>query len=95
LHVQFFFSLQIGWLACVTRFIEHLQTEIPRGIKEQLEVLCNTYALSQMVESAGDFLATGYMTGKQVAFAKDQLKHLFDKVSLFELLSTHNLLCEM
>jgi hypothetical protein len=48
-----------------------------------------------MVESAGDFLATGYMTGKQVAFAKDQLKHLFDKVSLFELLSTHNLLCEM
>jgi acyl-CoA oxidase len=67
-------------LIVVSKFIEHLQTEIPRGIKEQLEVLCNTYALSQMVESAGDFLATGYMTGKQVAFAKDQLKHLFDKI---------------
>jgi hypothetical protein len=95
LHVQLFFLPQIEWLACVTRFIEHLQTEVPGGIKEQLEVLCHTYALSQMVENAGDFLVTCYMTGKQVGLAKDQLEHLFDKVSLFELLSTHNLLCKI
>lgn len=80
----------------MTRFIEHLQTEIPGGgIKEQLEVLCNTYALFQIIENAGDFLGTGYLTGKQIALAKEELKHLFDKVRIHELLSTHSLLFEM
>lgn len=71
----------------LTRFIEHVQTELPGGgIKEQLEVLCHTYALFQIIEHAGDFLATGYMTGKQIALAKEQLKHQFDKVRYRELL---------
>ena len=80
----------------MTRFIEHLQTDIPGGgVKEQLEVLCNTYALFQIIENAGDFLATGYLTGKQIALAKEELKHLFDKVRYHELLSIHSLLVEM
>lgn len=58
-------------------------------------MLCNTYALSQIIEKAGDFLATGYLTGKQIALAKEQLKLLFDKVRFHELLSTHSLLFEM
>jgi len=80
----------------LARFIEHLRTEVSGGsVKEQLEVLCNTYALFQIVENAGDFLATGYLTGKQIALAKEQLKQLFDKVRSHELLSTHSLLFEM
>lgn len=68
-------------LIVVSKFIEHVQTELPGGgIKGQLEVLCHTYALFQIIEHAGDFLATGYMTGKQIALAKEQLKHQFDKI---------------
>ena len=48
-----------------------------------------------MVENARDFMVTCYMTRKQVGLAKDQVEHLFDKVSLFELLSTYNLLCKI
>lgn len=77
----------------MARFIEHVRTEIPGGgIKEQLEVLCNTYALFQITENAGDFLATGYLTGKQITLAKEQLKQLFDKVRSHEFLNFYSLL---
>jgi hypothetical protein len=44
-----------------------------RGVKQQLEVLCNLYALSNLYKTqSGDFLVTGYLTGIQVFHAKDQ-----------------------
>ncbi|XP_024394934.1 peroxisomal acyl-coenzyme A oxidase 1 [Physcomitrium patens] len=67
-------------LILVSKFIEQLQTGTPEGIRKQLEVLCYTYAFSQLIDNAGDFLATGYVTGNQIALAKEELKHMFDKI---------------
>jgi acyl-CoA oxidase len=64
------------------RFIEQVQKDIPgEGVKQQLEVLCNLYALSLLTAHSGDFLATGYLTSRQVFLAKDQQKALFSAVS--------------
>ncbi len=52
-------------------------------MKQQLEVLCNLYALSLLTTHSSDFLATGYLTGTQVFHAKDQQKALFSCVSTF------------
>jgi hypothetical protein len=55
-----------------------------RGVKQQLEVLCNLYAVSNLHKThSGDFLATGYLTGIQVFHAKDQHNALFSCVSNF------------
>jgi acyl-CoA oxidase len=68
-------------LIIVEKFVEKLQTDIPgEGTKELLQVLCYVYALSLVSTHAGDFLSTLYLTSKQVALAKNQLRALFVKV---------------
>ncbi len=63
---------------------KHRTTYQERGAKQQLEVLCNLYALSNLHKThSGDFLATGYLTGIQVFHAKDQHNALFSCVSNF------------
>ncbi|CAM6110746.1 unnamed protein product [Calypogeia fissa] len=70
-------------LIIVEKFIDKLQTDIPgKGIKELLQVLSYVYALDLVSIHAGDFLSTGYLTSKQVAMAKKQLRALFPKVRL-------------
>jgi hypothetical protein len=55
-----------------------------RGVEQQLEVLCNLYALLNLHKThSGDFLVTGYLTGIQVFHAKDQHNTLFSCVSSF------------
>ncbi|CAK9217123.1 unnamed protein product [Sphagnum troendelagicum] len=68
-------------LIVVSKFIEQVQKDIPgEWVKQQLEVLCNLYALSLLTAHSGDFLATGYLTSRQVSLAKDQQKALFSAV---------------
>ncbi|KAH7431891.1 hypothetical protein KP509_08G071700 [Ceratopteris richardii] len=68
-------------LIIVTRFMGALEREIPgRGVKNQLQILCNIYALSLVTTRAGDFLMTGYLSPEQVELAKSQLRDLFKKV---------------
>ncbi|CAM6021334.1 unnamed protein product [Sphagnum balticum] len=68
-------------LIVVSKFIEQAQKDVPgEGVKQQLEVLCNLYALSLLTTHSSDFLATGYLTGTQVLHAKDQQKALFSCV---------------
>lgn len=63
------------------RFIEKLQQDIPgNGVKQQLEILCNIYALFLLHKQLGDFLSTGCITPKQASLANDQLRSLYSQV---------------
>ncbi|KAI7993722.1 Peroxisomal acyl-coenzyme A oxidase 1 [Camellia lanceoleosa] len=62
-------------------FIEKLLQDIPGwGVREQLEALCNIYALFLLHKHQGDFLSTGYITAKQASLANDQLRSLYSQV---------------
>lgn len=68
-------------LIVVSKFIEKLKQDIPgKGVKQQLQVLCNIYALFLLHKYQGDFLATGYLTTKQAALANDQLRSLYSQL---------------
>ncbi|XP_043697495.1 peroxisomal acyl-coenzyme A oxidase 1-like [Telopea speciosissima] len=68
-------------LIVVTKFIEKLQQDIPgMGVKEQLEALCNIYALSLIHKYQGDFLANGCITSKQASLVSVQLRSLYSQV---------------
>ncbi|KAG5564810.1 hypothetical protein RHGRI_000870 [Rhododendron griersonianum] len=68
-------------LLVVSKFIEKLQQEIPgKGVKQQLEVLCNIYALFLLHKHQGDFLSTGCITPKHAALANDELRSLYSQV---------------
>ncbi|KAL6861361.1 hypothetical protein ACP4OV_017061 [Aristida adscensionis] len=68
-------------LIIVTKFIEKLQQDIPgHGVLEQLQNLCNIYALHLLHKHLGDFLATGCITPKQGALANEQLGKLYAQV---------------
>ncbi|KAK3002039.1 hypothetical protein RJ639_020988 [Escallonia herrerae] len=68
-------------LIVVSKFIEKLLQEIPgKGVKQQLEALCNIYALFLLHKYQGDFLATGCITPKQASLANDQLRSLYSQV---------------
>ncbi|KAG6684153.1 hypothetical protein I3842_12G048700 [Carya illinoinensis] len=68
-------------LIVVSKFIEKLQQDIPgKGVKEQLENLCNIYALFILHKHVGDFLSTGCITPKQASLANDQLRSLYSQV---------------
>ncbi|KAG5524096.1 hypothetical protein RHGRI_030927 [Rhododendron griersonianum] len=68
-------------LIVVSKFIEKLQQEIPgKGVKQQLEVLCNIYALFLLHKHQGDFLSTGCITPKHAALANDELRSLYSQV---------------
>ncbi|KAF6162419.1 hypothetical protein GIB67_017307 [Kingdonia uniflora] len=62
-------------LIVVSKFIEKLKQDIPgKGVKEQLQILCNIYALFLLHKHQGEFLATGAITLKQASLASDQLR---------------------
>lgn len=68
-------------LIVVSKFIEKLQQDIPgKGVKKQLEILCNIYALHILHKHVGDFLSTGYITPEQASLANDQLRSLYTQV---------------
>ncbi|GMI96190.1 acyl-CoA oxidase 1 [Hibiscus trionum] len=68
-------------LIIVSKFIEKLQQEIPgKGVKTQLENLCNVYALSLLHKHLGDFVSTGCITPEQSALANEQLRLLYSQV---------------
>ncbi|KAK9927610.1 hypothetical protein M0R45_024786 [Rubus argutus] len=68
-------------LIVVSKFIEKLQQDIPgKGVKEQLQILCNVYALFLVHKHLGDFLSTGSITAKQASLANDQLRSLYSQV---------------
>ncbi|KAF6170087.1 hypothetical protein GIB67_005316 [Kingdonia uniflora] len=65
-------------LIVVSKFIEKLKQDIPgKGVKEQLHILCNIYALFLLHKHQGEFLATGAITPKQASLASDQLRVLY------------------
>lgn len=49
-------------------------------MKEQLEILCNIYALFLLHKHLGDFLKTGCISPKQASLANDQLRSLYSQV---------------
>ncbi|CAL5355537.1 unnamed protein product [Camellia sinensis] len=62
-------------------FIEKLLQDIPgKGVREQLEALCNIYALFLLNKHQGDFLSTGCITAKQASLANDQLRSLYSQL---------------
>ncbi|KAA3439082.1 peroxisomal acyl-coenzyme A oxidase 1-like [Gossypium australe] len=68
-------------LIIVSKFIEKLQQDIPgKGVKRQLEILFNVYALSLLHKHLGDFVASGCITPKQGAIANEQLRLLYSQV---------------
>ncbi|KAK6262862.1 hypothetical protein QUC31_008678 [Theobroma cacao] len=68
-------------LIVVSKFIEKLQRDIPgKGVKRQMEILCNVYALSILHKHLGDFVSTGCITPKQGALANEQLRLLYTQV---------------
>ncbi|KAM0920534.1 hypothetical protein ACQ4PT_007478 [Festuca glaucescens] len=68
-------------LIIVTKFIEKLQQDIiGHGVKDQLQNLCNIYALHLLHKHLGDFLSTGCITPKQGALANEQLVKLYAQV---------------
>lgn len=68
-------------LIIVTKFIEKVQQNIVgSGVKEQLEILCNIYALSLLHKHLGEFLVTGSITPKQGALVSEQLRNLYSKL---------------
>ncbi|KAA8522204.1 hypothetical protein F0562_012877 [Nyssa sinensis] len=67
-------------LIIVSKFIEKLQQDIPgKGVKQQLGVLCNIYALFLLHKHQGDFLSTGCITPKQAYLANEQLRALYSQ----------------
>ena len=77
----FFYLKGVGDIHLGFRFLEALKRDISgRGVERQLQLLCNTYALSLVDSHAGDFLLTGYLTSEQVDLAKSQLRNLFAQV---------------
>ncbi|KAE8055879.1 hypothetical protein FH972_012691 [Carpinus fangiana] len=67
-------------LIVVSKFIEKLKQDIPgKGVKEQLEILCNIYALFLLHKHLGDFLKTGCISPKQASLANDQLRSLYSQ----------------
>lgn len=52
---------------------------VGNGVKEQLRILCNIYALNLLHKHIGDSLA-GYITPKQGALASEQLRSLYSMV---------------
>uniref|UniRef100_A0A5B6Z5M8 Acyl-coenzyme A oxidase n=1 Tax=Davidia involucrata TaxID=16924 RepID=A0A5B6Z5M8_DAVIN len=67
-------------LIVVSKFLEKLQQDIPgKGVKQQLEVLCNIYALFLLHKHQGDFLSTGCITPKQAYLANEQLRSLYSQ----------------
>ncbi|MBA0740917.1 hypothetical protein Gogos_014100 [Gossypium gossypioides] len=68
-------------LIIVSKFIEKLQQDIPgKGVKRQLEILFNVYALSLLHKHLGDFVASGCITPKQGVLANEQLRLLYSQV---------------
>uniref|UniRef100_A0A2C9WLI3 Acyl-coenzyme A oxidase n=1 Tax=Manihot esculenta TaxID=3983 RepID=A0A2C9WLI3_MANES len=68
-------------LIVVSKFIEKLEQDIPgKGVKQQLEILCNIYALNLLHKHLGDFLSTGCITPKQASLANDHLRSLYSQV---------------
>ena len=75
------------FLLPVCRFIEKLQQDIGgHGVKDQLQNLCNIYALHLLHRHLGDFLSTGCITPKQGALANEQLVKLYAQVGQSSLL---------
>ena len=73
------------------RFIEKVQQDIPgHGVKEQLQTLCNVYALYILHKHLGDFLATGCITPRQGALANEQLGKLYAQVYYIGRRRKHN-----
>uniref|UniRef100_A0A5B6Z8G6 Acyl-coenzyme A oxidase n=2 Tax=Davidia involucrata TaxID=16924 RepID=A0A5B6Z8G6_DAVIN len=67
-------------LIVVSKFLEKLQQDIPgKGVKQQLEVLCNIYDLFLLHKHQGDFLSTGCITPKQAYLANEQLRSLYSQ----------------
>ncbi|XVF52579.1 hypothetical protein PTKIN_Ptkin05aG0029600 [Pterospermum kingtungense] len=53
-------------LIIVSKFIEKLQQDISgKGVRRQLEILCNVYALNLLHKHLGDFVSTSSITPKQ------------------------------
>ncbi|XP_010941056.1 peroxisomal acyl-coenzyme A oxidase 1 [Elaeis guineensis] len=68
-------------LIIVSKFIEKVQQDMPGpGVREQLQILCNIYALSVLHKHVGDFLVTGCITPKQASLANDQLRSLYSQI---------------
>ncbi|KAF5938411.1 hypothetical protein HYC85_022670 [Camellia sinensis] len=68
-------------IGIVSKFIEKLLQDIPgKGVREQLEALCNIYALLLLHKHQADFLSTGCITAKQASLANDQLRSLYSQV---------------
>ncbi|KAF6169376.1 hypothetical protein GIB67_016546 [Kingdonia uniflora] len=61
-------------LIIVSKFIQKLKQDIPgKGVKEQLQILCNIYALFLLHKHQGEFLATGAIILKQASLASSVL----------------------
>lgn len=56
------------------------QDIVGSGVKEQLEILCNIYALNLLHKHLGEFLVTGSITAKQGVLVSEQLRCLYSKV---------------
>ncbi|WOG86311.1 hypothetical protein DCAR_0205513 [Daucus carota subsp. sativus] len=68
-------------LIVVSKFINKLKQEIHgNGVKQQLILLYNIYALSLLHKHRGEFLATSSITAKQASLATTQLRNLFSQV---------------
>ncbi|XP_039053192.1 peroxisomal acyl-coenzyme A oxidase 1-like [Hibiscus syriacus] len=68
-------------LIVVSKFIEKLQQDIPgKGVRRQLEILCNVYALSLLHKHLGDFITSGCITPEQGVLANEQLRSLYSQV---------------
>ncbi|KAK8916627.1 Peroxisomal acyl-coenzyme A oxidase 1 [Platanthera zijinensis] len=68
-------------LIILSKFIEKVQQDIEgKGVKEQLQILCNIYALSLLHKHLGDFLATSCINPKQGTLANEQLRALYKQV---------------
>jgi acyl-CoA oxidase len=53
---------------------------VGNGVKEQLRILCNIYALNLLHKHIGDSLGAGSITPKQGALASEQLRSLYSMV---------------
>ncbi|KAL8091253.1 peroxisomal acyl-coenzyme A oxidase 1 [Apium graveolens] len=68
-------------LIVVSKFIDKLKQEIHgKGVKRQLELLYNIYALSLLHKHQGEFLATRSITAEQASLATAQLRNLYSQV---------------
>ncbi|ONK59136.1 uncharacterized protein A4U43_C08F3360 [Asparagus officinalis] len=68
-------------LIIVSKFIDKVKQDLDGdGVKEQLQILCNIYALSLLHKHLGDFLSTSCITPKQAALANEQLRDLYSQL---------------